>query len=146
MLPGTSPNDPVFFLHHCYVDKIWTDWQLQNPTEGYLPETGGPAGHNVGDAMYPWSTTPADMLNHRQYHLYDTDPPAIVPQTSALSFEDVPEGETTYRAVGTLLDVANPDPLALVPFETTPVKTDAILETLLQVAELRLIDTPGGQQ
>lgn len=36
--------------------------------------------------------------------------------------------QTTYRAAGTLEDVANPDPLALVPFETTPVETDAILE------------------
>jgi Common central domain of tyrosinase len=21
------PNDPVFFLRHCFVDKVWTDWQ-----------------------------------------------------------------------------------------------------------------------
>ena len=24
MGPGTSPNDPVFFLHHCNVDRIWS--------------------------------------------------------------------------------------------------------------------------
>jgi len=36
--------------------------------------------------------------------------------------------QTTYRAAGTLQDVLNPNPLALVPFETTPVETDAILE------------------
>jgi alkaline phosphatase D len=36
--------------------------------------------------------------------------------------------QTSYRAAGTLADVANPDPLALVPFETTPVETDAVLE------------------
>jgi alkaline phosphatase D len=35
---------------------------------------------------------------------------------------------TTYRAAGTLADVLNPDPLALVPFEDTPVETDAVLE------------------
>ena len=23
----SSPNDPVFFLHHCFVDKLWADWQ-----------------------------------------------------------------------------------------------------------------------
>ncbi|HEX5847186.1 MAG TPA: tyrosinase family protein, partial [Rhodoplanes sp.] len=27
MAPMTSPNDPVFFLHHCFVDKAWADWQ-----------------------------------------------------------------------------------------------------------------------
>lgn len=25
MGPGTSPNDPIFFLHHAYVDKLWAD-------------------------------------------------------------------------------------------------------------------------
>ena len=104
MLPGTSPNDPVFFLHHCFVDKIWADWQADNPSEDYLPQTGGPAGHNVGDAMYPWSTTPADVLDHRQFGLYDTDPPEIgLDPATSLTFQDVPEGETTYRA--TVFDV-----------------------------------------
>ena len=27
MRPGTSPNDPVFFLHHCNVDRIWALWE-----------------------------------------------------------------------------------------------------------------------
>jgi alkaline phosphatase D len=35
---------------------------------------------------------------------------------------------TTYRAAGTLADVVNPHPLALVPLEDTPVETDAVLE------------------
>jgi alkaline phosphatase D len=34
--------------------------------------------------------------------------------------------ETTYRAVGDLGAVANPDPLALVPYPDTPVATDAV--------------------
>lgn len=25
--PKWSPNDPVFFLHHAMIDKIWYDWQ-----------------------------------------------------------------------------------------------------------------------
>jgi len=39
MNPGTSPNDPCFFLHHCFVDKIWADWQAAHPTLTYLPTT-----------------------------------------------------------------------------------------------------------
>lgn len=31
MLPGTSPNDPVFFLHHCNVDRLWWQWQQNHP-------------------------------------------------------------------------------------------------------------------
>lgn len=34
--------------------------------------------------------------------------------------------QTSYRAVGRLADLQNPDPLALVPYEDTPVATDAL--------------------
>lgn len=26
-----SPNDPLFFLHHAQVDRVWWLWQQQNP-------------------------------------------------------------------------------------------------------------------
>ncbi|KAF8470980.1 Di-copper centre-containing protein [Russula ochroleuca] len=29
--PTWSPNDPLFFLHHAMVDKIWYDWQSRDP-------------------------------------------------------------------------------------------------------------------
>lgn len=70
MLPGTSPNDPVFFLHHCNVDRIWAQWQAKYPNKPYLPESGGPPGHNLTDPMYPWDgvetttvVTPEAMLD-----------------------------------------------------------------------------------
>ena len=25
--PAKSPKDPLFFLHHCFLDKVWADWQ-----------------------------------------------------------------------------------------------------------------------
>ena len=52
----TSPNDPVFFLHHCNIDRLWAQWQAQNPTYGYVPNTGGPQGHNINDLMEPWGS------------------------------------------------------------------------------------------
>jgi tyrosinase len=27
MGPASSPNDPVFYLNHCKVDRIWAGWQ-----------------------------------------------------------------------------------------------------------------------
>lgn len=27
-----SPNDPLFFMHHAFVDKMWDFWQANNPT------------------------------------------------------------------------------------------------------------------
>ncbi|KAI9293454.1 Di-copper centre-containing protein [Neoconidiobolus thromboides FSU 785] len=29
--PMHSPNDPIFFLHHCFIDMIWWQWQQKFP-------------------------------------------------------------------------------------------------------------------
>lgn len=65
MSPLTSPNDPVFFLHHCYVDRIWNRWQIgfmgtfDYPDDGTIttvPQGGQRiVGHNRNDRMYPWN-------------------------------------------------------------------------------------------
>lgn len=72
MLLLTSPNDPVFFLHHCNVDRLWAMWQSQNPSQGYQPTGEGPPGHNLNDLMYPWNgvdtslrATPASVLDYK---------------------------------------------------------------------------------
>lgn len=52
MAPMTSPNDPAFFLHHCYVDKIWAEWQVRHGTDNYLPRSGGPSRQNIDDNMH----------------------------------------------------------------------------------------------
>ncbi|CAJ2509338.1 Uu.00g143640.m01.CDS01 [Anthostomella pinea] len=31
MVPQTSPNDPLFFLHHAQVDRLWWIWQQVDP-------------------------------------------------------------------------------------------------------------------
>ncbi|KAK9767811.1 hypothetical protein K7432_002093 [Basidiobolus ranarum] len=31
----SSANDPIFFLHHAFIDKIWADWQLAHPRQAY---------------------------------------------------------------------------------------------------------------
>jgi tyrosinase len=68
--PHISPNDPVFFVHHANVDRLWAIWQAKNPTQHYVPTGEGPSGHNLYDLMYPWDGTttsltarPVDVLN-----------------------------------------------------------------------------------
>ena len=76
MMTAASPNDPVFFLHHCNVDRQWAAWQQRfgattrasyRPTDVSEPTvppahvvdadllwfTGGanPFGFTVGDAV-----------------------------------------------------------------------------------------------
>ena len=24
-----AANDPLFYVHHAYIDKLWTDWQMK---------------------------------------------------------------------------------------------------------------------
>ena len=78
----TSPNDPVFWLHHCNIDRLWSQWQRQHPTEKtYLPLAGGPSGQNLHDAMIfsdappvPWSgsSTPQSVIDlHALGYTYD---------------------------------------------------------------------------
>lgn len=28
---ASSSNDPIFFLHHCYLDNLWEQWRKQHP-------------------------------------------------------------------------------------------------------------------
>ena len=51
----SSPNDPVFFLHHGNVERIYERWlQKYNGTPpSYQPVEGGPPGHNLNDYLVP---------------------------------------------------------------------------------------------
>ncbi|MFG3509218.1 tyrosinase family protein [Streptomyces sp. NPDC047821] len=70
---GASPNDPVFWLHHAFIDKLWADWQARHPRSGYLPTAGTPNVVDLNDTMRPWNdVTPADMLDHTRHYTYDT--------------------------------------------------------------------------
>ncbi len=78
--PVFSPNDPLFWLHHAYIDRVWSRWQSNRiagqpgstvlthypaPTEvspfnGQVP----PVGHRKDDLMWPWvGTTPGYSVN-----------------------------------------------------------------------------------
>jgi tyrosinase len=43
-----SPNDPVFFLHHCNVDRLWALWEDLYGAQ-YEPESGFNQGWNLND-------------------------------------------------------------------------------------------------
>jgi tyrosinase len=70
----TSPNDPVFWLHHCNIDRLWAVWQRMHPgASPYQPATGAALGHNLMDAMifsggppapWPGTFTPSSVIDH----------------------------------------------------------------------------------
>jgi tyrosinase len=78
MAMNSSPNDPVFFLHHANIDRLWSVW-MRRHGRVYEPESGAMHGHNLHDHMWPYSeigmeVTPAMMLDSRNVgYVYDTD-------------------------------------------------------------------------
>jgi len=53
--PQSSPGDPIFYLHHAWIDKLWWDWQARDletrltDMAGRNKQTGfGPGGFGGG--------------------------------------------------------------------------------------------------
>lgn len=114
-IPAVSVNDPVFWLHHCNVDRLWSTWQQRNPPGGgvlvaaYAPTTGADAGHNLNNEMTHFQaanagnfntslrSTPA-VVNDSRGALgiwYKSDLPLITLVTPSVDFGNVPANLTT---------------------------------------------------
>jgi len=51
MAVATSPNDPVFFLHHAFLDLLWERWKTQHPgLDPYLPMSGS-SGYDLSSTL-----------------------------------------------------------------------------------------------
>ena len=79
MAGGSSPLDPLFWLHHANIDRLWAIWQ-RNHTGVSQYTTAPAAGDSVPAAMVPLNSpmiggaTPAQMLIHTNLgYSYDTD-------------------------------------------------------------------------
>jgi len=57
----TAARDPLFFLLHCNVDRLWAKWQRNNArfdaaqVASYDTNPGNPVGHRLPDTMWPWN-------------------------------------------------------------------------------------------
>lgn len=124
MRGGNSPADPLFYLHHCNLDRLWAIWQLNNPNaEQYSTDQIGcdnPAIQTVGlDSPMVGGATPESMLNHRALgyryprdfglenevagdpdfpNFLSGDIAQITLDKPQFIFEDVPQGDTEIRA------------------------------------------------
>ena len=80
----TAPNDPVFWLHHANIDRIWIEWQRRHG-RSYLPLAGGHYGQNLDGLMWPFHTiginvTPRSLLDHHALgYTYDEGEPRPAP-------------------------------------------------------------------
>lgn len=124
-MQGTSsPLDPLFYLHHCNVDRLWAIWQRNHATAAQYSLDDCSGCDRIDSTFVPLNepmvggATPASMLDHLALgYFYPRDDamesralalglPAIVSgdatqivlETPQIIFNDVPEGDTTQRA------------------------------------------------
>ena len=70
MASAASPGDPVFLLHHAWIDLLWVKWRIAHPD---VPFTASMPGAGLDDPLMEWpDRTPAAVLDHHAlgYH-YD---------------------------------------------------------------------------
>lgn len=84
---SASPNDPVFFLHHANVDRLWAEWQEIHGVDTYQPVSGYKF-NNADDVMRPFDgvgivATPADVEDIAALGYSYTDPASAPPITAA---------------------------------------------------------------
>lgn len=85
MGPGTSPNDPVFYLNHCNVDRLWEAWMTQRGRH-YQPDNTAPDAlfrQRLDDPLLS-SLTEEQPLISQTLDLTQLVDPARVPTYDAL--------------------------------------------------------------
>ena len=119
----TSFRDPLVFLLHSNVDRLWATWQTQpghtdrlDPAHAYDPLGSDP---EILEPMQPWegtgtwptrpwyapenefvikTPTHPSVVRPPCYDTLPTYPPVVTRETMTITFNEVPAGETTVRA------------------------------------------------
>lgn len=88
---GKAAQDPLFFLHHCNVDRTWAHWQYLHdrfgdltpadywPPGDYTPGIGYP-GNNLEAAMWPWNESAAPFPASGRLGVWPSQPTAPRPR------------------------------------------------------------------
>ncbi|KAJ9055582.1 hypothetical protein DSO57_1002058 [Entomophthora muscae] len=84
IFPMHSPNDPIFFLHHTFIDMLWAEWQARHPDSVYEGERYRTTG-TADDIMHPFNSTVASTLDtYSDFYCYTYPryPRQIIPKAA----------------------------------------------------------------
>ncbi|MFD2719553.1 tyrosinase family protein [Hymenobacter monticola] len=86
--PNTAGLDPVFYLHHCNIDRMWASWNAAgnaNPTDPAWLQGPTPQFAMPGPNGQPWVYTPAEMqaLDSLNYSYQELTPVPVGPSPVA---------------------------------------------------------------
>ncbi|CAL9457911.1 tyrosinase family protein [Streptomyces sp. NPDC058947] len=77
MVGGASVNDPVFWMHHAFIDLVWSRWQRRHREHRYLPaKPPGPSSAQYrrvvarNQKLPPWDVTPEQLEDHGRIYRY----------------------------------------------------------------------------
>uniref|UniRef100_A0A8C7YGX1 Tyrosinase n=1 Tax=Oryzias sinensis TaxID=183150 RepID=A0A8C7YGX1_9TELE len=88
-----SANDPIFLLHHAFVDSIYEQWlRRHNPDPSQYPQANAPIGHNGDYYMAPFIPLHQNKeyfisskdLGYEYSHLLDTS--KFLPRSKLIIF------------------------------------------------------------
>jgi hypothetical protein len=114
-----SPNDPIFFLHHANVDRLWNRWQVLHPD---LANTYNGGNAKPTDKLDPYPAIVSDVFDTKrmcfQYRHFDKNgksdsgeinppvrgPPPVMPDPAVL-------GSIQKIEQGTQPEILTPDSL-----------------------------------
>ena len=89
--PGISPRDPIFFLHHAQVDRVWALWQRLHPQARWTASN---------EPMWPWDGS--DLSTRQAAVVPNVSPRDLVRPTDVLDTRElgyVYDGEDAAREV-----------------------------------------------
>jgi tyrosinase len=91
---STSPLDPIFYLHHANIDRLWNAWVLAGGKN--VPYTSNPYNSSTSSAYWSGSFTYASRLTMSRYLTYNpswlnygladnTQPSSLPPSAKGIS-------------------------------------------------------------
>jgi tyrosinase len=83
----TSAGDPIFWLHHCNIDRLWESWNRLNHSNPPWPTRTFPFANGAGGAVTaPVGGADRVALLHYRYDTYQAIPGVAEPVVAAAPF------------------------------------------------------------